>query len=218
MSSQIAKATPSGTVMSSYNPSNTAAASCPATNSDWAAAATPLPPVVNSQACDCMTQTLNCVVNSNKVGEDDYADIFGTLCGYEKGKYCAGINRNMTLGNYGAYSMCNSTQQLGFALSQYFKANPNGGCDFKGQATTKAAASSTASACASLLKEAGTAGTGTVTSSPTGTGAAASGSGGAKGSPGAAAGLNAPRYENGLFGLGIYVGAAVLSGMAMIVL
>lgn len=200
--------------MNSYNPTNTAAAKCPDVNKEWAAVASPLPPSANADACSCMVQTLSCVVNTAKVSEKDYGDVFSTVCGYEDGKFCAGINKNMTLGPYGAYGMCNATEQLGFALNQYAEANPNGGCDFDGQATSKAPATTTASACADLLKQAGSAGTGTVTSAPTGSGGAA-GTGNPKG---AAAGLTAPRLEFGLLGLGVYVAAAAMSGMAMILL
>jgi hypothetical protein len=160
-----------------------------------------------------MKDTLGCIA-SDSLDEKDYGDLFGTICGYQDGKYCAGINRNLTIGPYGAYGMCNTTEQLGWALNQYYIDNPNGGCDFKGQAVTTAAATATASACASLIKQAGSEGTGTVTSAPTGT----AGATGANGSKGAAAGLVVPTFSTGLFGLGIYIGAAALSGMAMILL
>jgi hypothetical protein len=208
--------------MKDYNPTNTAAAKCPATNTEWAAVATPLPPTANKDACSCMMDTLSCVVNSGKVDEKKYGDLFGTVCGYKDGKYCAGINKNMTMGGYGAYGMCNSTEQLSFALNQYYKDNQqsNDGCNFKGQAMKKAAASSTPSACAGLLKQAGADGTGTVTSAPTSTGGSSSGGSGGKGgsTTGAAAGLVIPKFESGLIGLSFYIGAAVMSGMAMILL
>lgn len=199
--------------MSEYNPTNTKAASCPSTGKDWEAVSSPLPPSVNADACSCMQATLGCIP-SKSLDEDQYGDLFGTICGYQDGKYCAGINRNMTKGPYGAYGMCNTTEQLGWALNQYYIDNPNGGCDFEGAAVTTAAATTTASSCASLIKQAGAEGTGTVTSSPTGT----AGGNGANGSKGAAAGLVIPSFSTGLFGLGIYVSAAALSGMALILL
>ncbi|KAF2466778.1 uncharacterized protein BDR25DRAFT_74965 [Lindgomyces ingoldianus] len=213
LSSQIAKVTPSGAKMADYNPTNTAGASCPAVNSDWAAKATPLPPVVNARACSCMMDSLSCVVASN-VNEKDYGDLFGTVCGYSSGKFCGGIQKNATTGNYGAYGMCNSTEQLGFALNQYALANPSGGCDFKGSAVTKQAVKTQASDCKALMSQAGSAGTGTVTSAPTGTGAAATG---AK-SSGAGVALTVPTMETGLLQLGVYVLGAAFSGMAMILL
>lgn len=210
LSKEIAKATPSGVKMADYSPTNTKAADCPKTGDDWNAVATPLPPAVNSEACTCMKSTLGCIA-SDDLDDEDYGEVFGLVCGYEDGKYCAGINRNLTLGPYGAYGMCNTTEQLGWALNQYYIDNPNGGCDFEGKAVTTAAATTTASACASLIKQAGSEGTGTVTSAPTGASSAT-------GSKGAAAGLTVPTFSTGLLGLGIYIGAAGLSGMAMILL
>jgi hypothetical protein len=200
--------------MNDYNPTNTAAAKCPSVNSDWGAVATPLPPTANADACACMMDTLSCTVDS-KVDEKDYGDLFGIVCGYQGGKFCAGINKNVTEGDsYGAYGMCNTTQQLAFALNAYNKAN--GDCDFSGSATAKQAAQTTAAKCAPLLEQAGEAGTGTVTSAPTGTGGTGSGSGGS--SKGAAPGLTVPSFETGLLGLGAYLGVAALSGIAMVLL
>ncbi|KAH8727037.1 1,3-beta-glucanosyltransferase gel4 precursor [Phaeosphaeriaceae sp. PMI808] len=214
LSKQIAKATPSGVKMDSYNPSNTAAAACPkVTAGKWEAQSSPLPPAANAQLCSCMTETLSCVVADNVV-EKDFADMFGFICGEKKGQYCAGINKNVSsTAPYGAYGMCNSREQLSFALNAYAKAVPNG-CGFKGKATSKVAvATPTASGCSSLIQAAGAAGTGVVSggaSAPK-----ASGSGTASGSTNAASGLS---VSSGVFGLGLYVVGAVASGMAMILL
>ena len=139
--------------------------------------------------------------------------MFDFICGESKGKYCAGINKNATSGPYGAYGMCNSKQQLGFALNAYAKAVPNG-CGFKGKATSKAAvATPSASGCATMLQAVGAQGTGVVSGGAKASGSAASGSA----AEGAAAGLSAPSFS-GVFGLGIYVVGAVASGMAMVLL
>lgn len=213
LSTQIAKVTPSALNSASYNPTNTAA-TCPSIASDWAAKGTPLPPVANDRACSCMMDSLTCVV-SNSVNVKNYGDLFGTVCGYSSGKFCAGIQKNATTGTYGAYGMCNSTEQLAFALNQYALANPNGGCDFSGSAVTKQAVKTQASDCKALMSQAGSAGTGTVTSAPTASGgAAASGSK----SAGAGVALTVPSFETGLLQLGVYVFGAMLSGMAMILL
>ncbi len=217
LSKQIAKATPVGVKMSEYNPSNTAAAACPkVTAGKWEAESDPLPPVANGNLCSCMMETLSCQV-ADDTEEEDFGKIFGFICGEKDGEYCQGINKNATAGPYGVYGMCSSREQLSFALNAYAKKVTNG-CDFKGQATTKkAVASPTASGCSALLKDAGVDGTGSVQ------GAAAkatsgSSSSGAAGSAGAAAGLSAPHFTNGAFGLGLYVVAAVASGMAMVLL
>lgn len=210
MSKEIAKATPSGVKMSDYTPSNTAAATCPkVTAGKWEAESEILPPVANSQLCSCMVETLSCVV-ADKTDEDDYADMFNFICGKKEGEYCAGINKNATVGPYGAYGMCSNKDKLSFAANVYAK-DVSGGCGFKGKATTKAAvATPTASGCSNLLQAAGAAGTGVVSSNGNGT----SGSG----SKGAAAGLSIPQFSTGSFGLGMYVVGAVASGMAMILL
>jgi hypothetical protein len=208
---QIAKVNPSGVKMADYNPSNTAAAACPkVTAGKWEAQSDPLPPAANSPLCDCMVETLSCVV-ADKVAEKDYGDMFGFICGEKKGQYCQGINKNATAGPYGAYGMCSSKHQLSFALNAYAKA-VSGGCSFKGKATTKAAvATPSASGCATMLQAAGVQGTGVVSG-----GAKASGSGSP--STGAAAGLTVPQFSAGVFGMGFYVIGAMASGMAMILL
>lgn len=199
--------------MNDYNPTNTAAAECPKVDKSWGAIATPLPPAANAEACTCMMDTLSCTIADN-VDEEDYGEIFGYVCGQADGKYCAGINRNTTQEEtYGAYSMCTAKEQLSFALNQYSGAVPNG-CDFEGQAKTKTAKSDVPSNCKSLLEQAGEEGTGTLTASPNNNG----GQGGQQSSKAAASGLTVPQFNAGLFGLGIYVVGAMLSGMAVVLL
>jgi hypothetical protein len=212
LKSEIAKVTPTGVKMNEYTPSNTKAAECPDTNSGWAAMSSPLPPAANAQACTCMMDSISCKVNTKEANEeDDYEDLFGTVCGYEKGKYCDGINRNTTQGPYGAYSMCSPTEQLSFAFNAYAK-EVSGGCEFEGKAT-QVSAPTTAASCKAVLDQAGEDGTGTIAG-----GANTGGGDGAKQSKGAAAGLSVPQFSTGLFGLGMYVSAAVLSGMAIMLL
>lgn len=218
LSSQIAKATPVGVKMADYNPTNTAAASCPkVTAGKWEAESDPLPPPANANLCSCMMETLSCVV-ADKTDEEDYGDIFGYICGQKNGEYCAGINKNATAGPYGVYGMCSSKEQLSFALNAYAK-KVNGGCGFKGKATTQSAnPSPTASGCSSLLKEAGTDGTGSVAggaAGSSGSGNGTKGSGSGSGSTGAASALYS---TDSVFGLGLYLVGAVASGMAMILL
>ena len=218
LSKEIAKATPVGVKMSEYNPTNTAAATCPkVTQGKWEAKSDPLPPSANAPLCSCMVETLSCVVADN-VQEKDFGDMFGFICGEKKGQYCQGINKNATSGPYGAYGMCSAKDQLSFAVNAYAKAVSNG-CGFKGKATTKAAvATPSASGCATLLQAAGAQGTGVVSGGAQAgaSGAAASGSAGA--AAGAAAGLSVPSFSIGSFGMGIYVLGAMASGMAMILL
>ena len=125
--------------------------------------------------------------------------------------------------------MCNTTEQLAYVINAYVNAQTGtikaSACDFSGSATSKATAKATG-ACSSLLSQAGTAGTGVVTSSPTATGAGAaaseatgsSSSSSTATSSAAAAGLSIPSVDFGLLNLGIYVFGATLSGAAMILL
>ena len=222
---------PSGVNSNSYTPSHTAAQSCPTVGSDWEAA-TALPPTPNSDLCNCMYDALACVP-SNQVSEDDIGTFFGLVCGLGN-NVCAGIATNGTSGDYGAYGMCNSTQQLGWALDQYYlqqQASGNGAsaCDFSGSASTKAVVTPTGT-CASLIQQAGSAGTGIVTSAPTGTGSSGgSGSGSGSGSSGSGssssgssfgvAGLSTmPSLNLGVLQIGVYLVCAFGAGAGMILL
>jgi hypothetical protein len=157
-----------------------------------------------------MTDTLGCVVNPS-TNEDDYGNLFGYVCGHDP-KACNGIAHNASTGAYGAYSMCNAAEQLSFVFNQYYKnqGSSSDACNFKGAAKLQSASSASGS-CQSLINQAGTAGTGTVTSAPSGGAGAASSSG--------AAGINSvPTAESGLLPMMFIMGAALLSGMGMIVL
>lgn len=178
LSSQIALISPTGVNSASYTPTNTVAASCPSVGPDWQAASA-LPPTPNEQLCECMFNALTCVPNG--VSTDDIGDLFGVVCGLGD-NVCSGITANATLGNYGAYGMCNPEQQLGWALNTYYEeqlaaGNGASACDFSGSATTTSPTTPTGT-CAELISQAGSGGTGTVTSAPSGTGSSGGGSSG----------------------------------------
>lgn len=196
---EIAKVKPSGVKMSAYTPTNTAPASCPKVGDDWEAKSDPLPPVANAQACECMMDTVTCTVKDN-VDEDNYGDIFGYICGQNDGEYCAGINRDSSIGPYGAYSMCTPKQQLAWALHQYSSNNANG-CDFEGKATTQRTKEA-GSECKKLLDEAGENGTGELTGPANG----GKKDGESDDKKGAASGLSVPAFG----------AVSVLSTLAMI--
>ena len=219
LSKEIAKATPTGVKMADYNPTNTAAATCPSVNSDWGAASDPLPPVVNAQACSCMMDTLSCTVDDSVSSDKDIGKLFGTVCGMAEGKYCAGINRNHTAGPYGVYGMCTPKEQLAFALNAYYKAQneASDACGFKGAATLKKPAATTAAACGALLKQAGSDGTGTLSgAAAAATGGSAKNGGSSEGA--APGGLTVSHVSVGYFGVAAYLFGAVASGAAMILL
>lgn len=217
-STQIAKVSATGVQSASYNPTNTAAQQCPPIDSNWGAKATPLPPSPNADLCNCMYNSLGCVVKSS-VDSNSYEDLFGQVCGYA-GNACAGIAHNATTGTYGAYGMCNSTDQLAFAFNAYAKAQNNpSACSFGGSASSKASATASGS-CAALMSQAGSAGTGTVTSAPTGTGGAG-GAGGAAtttSKKAAAAAVTVASFDFGMLSLGLYLLGAGLAGVGMVIL
>ncbi|ODM14616.1 1,3-beta-glucanosyltransferase gel4 [Aspergillus cristatus] len=218
-SKHIASATPSGTNKASYTPTNSALQSCPSVNSAWEAAATPLPPTPNSELCSCMSKSAKCVVKDS-VSSSDYSDLFGVVCGYTD---CSGVSANGTSGDYGAYSMCSAKDQLNFIINHYYEKQGSkaSACDFGGSATTTSTTAPSGT-CKSLMSEAGSAGTGTVTSQPTATGSSESESAFASSSSsqGAAAGGVTPSVAIG-FGsvqFGAYAVTAVLAGLGMILL
>jgi hypothetical protein len=153
-----------------------------------------------------MFNSLSCTVKSN-VDEDNYGKLFGQVCGY--GSSCAGILADATNGTYGAYSSCNSTEQLSFAFNQYYlsQGKASSACDFAGAAGIKNPASASGT-CGSLLQAAGTAGTGTVTASPNASSTKKS----------AAGAVSVPRVETAYFSVAAYMLVAGFFGAGMILL
>ncbi|KAF2664335.1 hypothetical protein BT63DRAFT_106345 [Microthyrium microscopicum] len=217
LSSQMGKIAPTGVNSASYTATNSPT-SCPAVaTATWAAKASPLPPTPNTDLCSCMYNSLSCAVKSS-VTTDNYDSLFGTVCGYGGGSVCAGIKTNPSTGTYGAYSMCNSTEMLSFAMDQYYKSQQNSAsaCSFNGAAAVKASVAA-GSSCASLMSQAGPSGTGVVSSNPigaaVGSGAAASGTGSAKG---AATSITTP--DHFIIGMLAYITVAGVAGASFILL
>ncbi|KAL2829003.1 Glucanosyltransferase-domain-containing protein [Aspergillus cavernicola] len=222
LSKQLASATPTGTQKEAYKPTNTALQSCPAVDNNWQATASPLPPSPNADLCTCMAKSLTCTAKSD-ISSKLLSSTFSSVCGYQGGKFCDGVNGNATTGEYGAYSVCTPEQQLAFAMNQYYEdqvdqGNSQDACDFDGAATSQSTTEPT-SACSSLLDEAGTEGTGTVQASPTAAGAQAAGAnGGSETSDGAGVAVAPGSVHVGSLQLGVYVGTAILAGAGMILL
>jgi hypothetical protein len=212
LSKEIAKATPSGVNMNSFNPTNTAAASCPSVDDTWQVAATPLPPAVNAQLCSCVSGSAACSVADN-VDEKNYKTLFDNICGQANGKYCTGINRNLTKAAYGTYGMCGPKDQLNFVMNAYYEGTGKkaDSCSFKGSATLKANVAAATGSCAALASQAGKDGTGAV-----GAGPAVDASQSA--SKGAASDLSVSHVQLGFFGMGLYLLGAMASGAAMVLL
>ena len=177
-----------------------------------------------------MEAALTCIP-ANSVSDDGIGELFGVVCGLSSAA-CAGIQANGTTGDYGAYAMCDSRQQLGWALNAYYaeqtsKGNGPSACGFSGSATTQNPVSPTGS-CKTLIAEAGGAGTGTVTSAPSGTGSSSgsSSSGGSSSSSGKSSssgsagvpGISNTNIHFGYVQVGLYALVAFGSALAMIML
>ncbi|KAK2738560.1 1,3-beta-glucanosyltransferase gas1 [Myotisia sp. PD_48] len=209
---QISKISPSGVVMNSYTPTNTALRSCP-TSSTWKANGK-LPPTPNRQLCECMTKSLSCVAKSS-IDDKDLGTLFGEVCGMDKDA-CKGISVDANKGNYGAYSMCSPIEQLSFAFNAYYQNQNEAGngadaCDFGGNAETQDPEEAEGK-CSDLMEEAGPDGTGDVTSQPDGT------RGGSSTSSSAAMVMGMPAFNFGILQMGAYVVCAVFAGAGMILL
>jgi hypothetical protein len=215
LSSQIATVNPTGVNSAQYSPTNKPEA-CPTNDANWTPKSSPLPPSPNPDLCHCMYNSLSCVP-ANSVSPSAYGDLFGTVCGLGASKnVCAGIAANASSGTYGAYGMCNATEQLGFVLNAYYNANgkSSSACAFGGSATLKSATTATGS-CSSLMAQAGTGGTGKVTASPT----AGGGNGGSGGSTGNAASMNMVHgVVSSFIPMAVLIAIGFVSGSGMLLL
>lgn len=217
LKTRMSSVKPSSTAMSAYQPTNSPAA-CPAVTDDWAVKGNVLPPTPDSSLCDCMFSALSCVPDSSTEPKD-YGSIFGFICGADP-EACVGINGNTTSGVYGAYSMCNAKQQLGYVLDQYY-ANQKfakDACDFKGKAAVRNPQED--SKCTAALASASAANSVAATATSD-AGSGGSGAGGeAAASSNAAAGAGPFRggFAMGELAMGLYVVVAMGVGAGMVLL
>jgi hypothetical protein len=162
-----------------------------------------------------MYNSLSCVIKGT-VQQTAYGNLFGTVCGFGGGAACAGIQANPLTGTYGAYSMCNSTEQLSFVMDQYYKSqnSQQSACNYQGAGNLKQGVTPSGT-CQALMSQAGSAGTGTVTSKPNGSGGSSSSSGSPKKG---AASTSSPDHTLSVAIMGIYVTLMGMFGAGLILL
>jgi hypothetical protein len=212
-SSEIHAVTPTILNSASYTPTNTAFQACPTIGADWEASSN-LPPTPNQAVCSCMVASLSCIAKST-INSTDIGTLFSEVCGFNNGRPCAGIAGNTSTGVYGAYSMCNSTEQLSYAFNAYYQEEGNSqACDFGGAAQIVQAASA-ASSCSSIIAAA----TASSPASPTGSGSGSS-SGSASSSKKSAAGAVTvgASLNIGMVSWVGYILVTLLSGVGMLLL
>jgi hypothetical protein len=226
LSSQMQKVTATGVNSADYKVTTTVGRSCPPTGSDWMANSK-LPPSPNSDLCECMYQSLECIPVDG-LSEKKITEVYDYLYGLKaKGKIDAvsGVYSNGTEGVYGAYSMCNAKQRVAWAMDRYAKKNGGASaCGFQGKGTSKAATSASGS-CATQMSSIGAAGSNTINAGLAASSGAADGgsNGGGSGSSatssGIAAGMSQPQAVHvGAWQLGAYTLAAIGTGVFMIML
>lgn len=159
-STKINKVNPTGVNSASFTPTNTVARDCPASTLKAWKAASSLPPTPQQGVCECMSNSLACVIGDN-VDEKDYGDVFAYVCGQVS---CDGVNANGTTGEYGAFSFCSPKDKLSFVLNLYYNSqNKNSqACDFDGKAHV-VSPKKLEDSCQDVLSQAGAEGTNPIT-------------------------------------------------------
>ena len=111
--------------------SNTMA--CPTIGANWKASLK-LPPTPDSDTCDCVIKSLECVVDDS-VDEKNYGDLFGQICDADSDA-CGAINVNALTGNYGGVSFCSDKDKLSYVMNAYYQNQQKSkdACDWDGSA------------------------------------------------------------------------------------
>ncbi|CCE79442.1 Piso0_001504 [Millerozyma farinosa CBS 7064] len=224
LKSQLGSISPS--TANTKSVSSVSATSCPSTGADWSAS-TNLPPTPDETICNCMYDSLSCVIDSD-VSSSDYSDLYSYVCDEID---CAGITGNGTTGKYGTYSPCTDEERLSFVLNLYYENNgaSKSACSFNGKGSIKSA--KTASTCSSVLSSAGSSGTGSVSgtiattkhtditnSGSTATASDSSNSSGSSSSSTSKSKSGAARQASfGFLTKTLYIGSAIAIGVGLIV-
>jgi hypothetical protein len=153
------------------------------THSTVMALGTNLPPKPNTQLCHCMMRTIECTINpqifdNHTIGtspawrietyDASEKEVMEHVC-LQNMTSCLGLQRNTTNGEYGAFSVCNSTERASWAVDQFYKSHNESEESCKsvgGLHKKKEPTKSLPQACNNLLRQAGSLGTGQVTFIP----------------------------------------------------
>jgi hypothetical protein len=138
--------------------------------------ATALPPKPDPTLCGCMINSLRCVYNGESVSNSEvpnWKDISWTRNQTQEDRitnacsrnetWCFGSTGNTTIGRYGAYSVCTSTERTSWVLNQLYKArqySPDA-CTTEGGVITIPTKNQTKQ-CQSLMQQAGADGSGVI--------------------------------------------------------
>jgi hypothetical protein len=178
--SQMATWTPPApTKMAEYVPSPTEPPTCGsftihpagALSSFWStpvSVSNVLPPIPYNRLCACMMQSLVCVAPPDILSDNQSAMDKMDAC-KQNGTWCSGVSVDGGLGTYGAYSVCNATEQASWVLNQQTLSTK--GSLRVDQACTvvggiKKLAGTLSNECKALFQQAGPDGTGRITSTP----------------------------------------------------
>ncbi|KAJ2962220.1 hypothetical protein NQZ79_g2626 [Umbelopsis isabellina] len=117
LKTQLAKVSPQGVSMNSYNPS-IQPSNCPAQNANWQASSV-LPPTPSEGSCKCMMNSLTCVLTKAALDSaNSDKTLLGTqlnaICGMSN---CSDISADATKGAYGAFSFCTPEDKLSYMYS-----------------------------------------------------------------------------------------------------
>ena len=110
---QIGQIDPDVVKIQNYIPPSTEGRACPEKGENWDAS-NHLPPMPDKSTCQCMVDSLECVAKTS-VQDEEMGELFNFVCG--QGIDCTGIYSNGSTGEYGIFSMCNSTERLSWVFN-----------------------------------------------------------------------------------------------------
>ncbi|KAM3586808.1 1 3-beta-glucanosyltransferase gel4 [Umbelopsis sp. WA50703] len=149
LKNQLAKVSPQGVSMDSYNPTNQAS-QCPAQNANWQASSI-LPPTPSEGSCKCMMDSLTCVLSktaldSTNNGTSPLGTQLNAICGTNN---CSDISADATKGSYGAFSYCTPEDKLSYMYTVASNGDSSK-CSFSGFAMQAQPQNSDISSCSKI--------------------------------------------------------------------